>query len=99
MKRPTVAAGIALVLQIDRQEDTLKRFVVELVVGLAAGGLIGGSVAASVWAVSYLVARHLVDGGFLSDVFVDLVAYTAAAGALTYVLVVCLPRWYRRRSS
>lgn len=70
----------------------------ELVLGIVVGALLGGAVASVVWAVSWLVAHHLVDSGFLSDVFINLLSYTAAAGAFTYVLVVCLPRWYRRRT-
>lgn len=75
----------------------MKTLVRELLFGVFVGALLGGAVASAVWAVSYLVARHLVDTGFLSDVFLSLLAYTAAAGALTYVLVVSVPRWYRRR--
>jgi hypothetical protein len=83
--------------QFGKAGAALKRLVLEFLLGLAVGGLLGGGVASAVWAVSWVVARHLVDGGFLSDVFLHLVAFTSTAGALTYVAVVCVPRWYRRR--
>jgi hypothetical protein len=77
----------------------LKSVALELLLGVLVGALLGSAVASAVWAVSYLVARNLVDSGFLSDVFLSLLAYMAAAGALTYVVIVCVPRWCRRRAS
>lgn len=81
------------------KELTVDRVILELLSGVLLGALLGGAVASAVWVVSYLVARDLVDNGFLPEVFLSLVGYTATAGALTYVFVVCVPSWYRRRAA